>query len=488
MFTSVAAGTHTVTVKDANGCTKSGTITISQPSSLLSATATAGTIACNGGTTLVTVSAAGGTAPYTGEGTFTVSAGTYTYNVTDANGVINVVSVTVTQPNALSLALTSGTITSSAGVTFISANVTGGSAPYSYTIDNGTYQTSNLFNNVAAGVHHITIKDSKGCVVNDSINIPAFIVDSLVVNVTAGTISCNGGNAIVVVTATGGVAPYVGVGSFTMSAGVNTITVSDATGTTQTVNVTINQPTEINVVVNVRSAQVVSGGSTSIQINATGGSGNYRYSLDAGSSQTSNSFRGIVAGTHTVSVVDQNGCVKMASFIVTEIKTTVGLSISLIKRTNVSCIGAKNGSITVGAAGGTAPYSYTLNGIDYNTDGKFKNLAPGTYRVTVKDFNGNIAVLGVTILEGQKKCGTRTNNLSINVYPNPSVSTFKVDISSEEVGEATLQVYDVLGKMVHQEKGQSDKLYNFGLNFKPGFYIVKVIQADKFVTTKIIKQ
>ncbi|MCX6294191.1 MAG: T9SS type A sorting domain-containing protein, partial [Sphingobacteriales bacterium] len=74
------------------------------------------------------------------------------------------------------------------------------------------------------------------------------------------------------------------------------------------------------------------------------------------------------------------------------------------------------------------------------------------------------------------------------VYPNPSVSTFKVDISSEEVGEVTLQVFDVLGKIVYQEKGQSDKLYNFGLNFKPGFYVVKVIQANKCVTSKIIKQ
>jgi hypothetical protein len=178
----------------------------------------------------------------------------------------------------------------------------------------------------------------------------------------------------------------------------------------------------------------------------------------------------------------------MASFIVTEMNSTVGLSVSLISRSNVTCIGANNGLIAVGAAGGKAPYSYTLNGISYNLDGKFTNLLPGTYRTAVKDFNGDTAELVVTILDGQKKCGTRTNHLSVNVYPNPSVSTFKVDISSEEVGEVTLQVYDVLGKMVHQEKGQANKLYNFGLNFRPGIYIVKVIQANTTTTTKIIKQ
>jgi hypothetical protein len=475
-------------VKDANGCTKSGTITITQPSSLLNATANSATIACNGGTTIITISAAGGTAPYTGTGSYTVTAGTYTYNVTDANGVVDVVSVTVTQPDALSVSLSAGTIASSGGTTFISANVTGGTAPYSYTLDNGTYQISNMFNNVIAGIHHVTIKDSKGCVVNDTINIAAFIVDSLVVNVTTGTISCNGGTAIVVVSATGGVAPYIGVGSFTMSAGLNIISVSDASGTTKTVNVTISQPSEINVVVNVRNAQIAFGENTSIQITATGGAGNYRYSCDGGPFQTSNYFRRIGAGTHTVSVVDQNGCVKMATFVVAEINANIELSVSLITLTNATCIGSKNGKIKVGAAGGIAPYTYSINGNDFNSTGFFANLAPGSYRATVKDFNGNTSELGITILDGKERCETYKGTLSVNVYPNPSVSTFKLDIASAQVSEITLQVFDVLGKMVHQEKGQSDKLYNFGLNFKPGFYVVKVIQANKCVTTKIIKQ
>ena len=488
MFTTVAAGTHTVTVKDANGCTQIETISITQPSSLLNATATAGIIACNGGTTTVTVSAAGGTAPYTGTGTFTVSAGTYTYNVTDANGVVDLVSVTVSQPSSILVELTSGNITSAGGTTFISANVTGGSAPYSYTLDNGTYQTTNLFNNVIAGTHIVTVKDSKGCVANRTITIAAYNVDSMVVSINTGTISCNGGTAIVNVTATGGVAPYIGVGSYTMSAGLSTITVIDAAGTTQTYSITLTQPSEIDVIVSVRNTEVVSGGKTSIKITATGGTGTYRYSVDGGAFQTTNSFRGIGAGTHVVSVVDQNGCVKMASFIVTEINANVGLSISLINRSNVICIGANNGSITVGAAGGRAPYSYTLNGIDYNSDGKFTNLAPGTYRATVKDFNGNIAELEVTILDGKKRCGTYTNSLNVNVYPNPSVSNFKTTVSTEKVGEITLQVFDVLGKMIHQEKGQSDKLYDFGSNFKAGIYIVKVTQANNSTTTKIIKQ
>ncbi|MFM7902453.1 MAG: lamin tail domain-containing protein, partial [Bacteroidota bacterium] len=62
----------------------------------LSASSTAGTIACFGGTTSVTVSATGGTAPYTGTGTFTVTAGTYSYTVTDNAGATATTSITVT--------------------------------------------------------------------------------------------------------------------------------------------------------------------------------------------------------------------------------------------------------------------------------------------------------------------------------------------------------------------------------------------------------
>src|SRR5512133_2702947 len=60
----VQAGTHNYTVTDANGCTATTSVIISEPT-LLTASAAAGTIACNGGSTTVTVSAAGRTPPYT---------------------------------------------------------------------------------------------------------------------------------------------------------------------------------------------------------------------------------------------------------------------------------------------------------------------------------------------------------------------------------------------------------------------------------------
>ncbi|MFM7218156.1 MAG: hypothetical protein ACKO1U_09075, partial [Bacteroidota bacterium] len=68
----------------------------------VNASATPGTISCFGGSTTVTVNASGGTPPYSGTGTFTVSAGSYSYTVTDAKGFTASVSGNITQPAALS--------------------------------------------------------------------------------------------------------------------------------------------------------------------------------------------------------------------------------------------------------------------------------------------------------------------------------------------------------------------------------------------------
>src|SRR4029078_11204289 len=103
------AGSYTFIVTDANGCTASAPVTINQPLAL-SASASAGTILCNGGSTTVTVSASGGTSPYSGTGTFTRTAGSYTLIVTDANGCTASASVNLTQPVLLQCSINSHTV------------------------------------------------------------------------------------------------------------------------------------------------------------------------------------------------------------------------------------------------------------------------------------------------------------------------------------------------------------------------------------------
>lgn len=93
-------GNYVVAITQQNGCISDFTYKITEPA-LLTASATGGTILCNGGTTTVTVSATGGTAPYNGTGTFTRPAGTYNFIVTDANGCTAISSAVITEPSPL---------------------------------------------------------------------------------------------------------------------------------------------------------------------------------------------------------------------------------------------------------------------------------------------------------------------------------------------------------------------------------------------------
>ncbi len=101
-LTGLVAGTYTVTITDAEGCTTTASVTITEPNALV-ADATATNITCMGCLSTVTVSATGGTPPYIGDGVFTESSGgTYAYTVEDANGCTFTANVEVLNVTGLS--------------------------------------------------------------------------------------------------------------------------------------------------------------------------------------------------------------------------------------------------------------------------------------------------------------------------------------------------------------------------------------------------
>ena len=57
----------------------------------------------------------------------------------------------------------------------------------------------------------------------------------------------------------------------------------------------------------------------------------------------------------------------------------------------VSCFGGSNGSINTTVQGGTPPFQYSLDGINFQSDDIFANLSTGNYTITVKDTNGNLS-------------------------------------------------------------------------------------------------
>ena len=133
---------------------------------------------------------------------------------------------------------------------------------------------------------------------------------------SVGTISCYQGSTTAVVSATGGVPPYSGTGSFSVIAGVRSFTIGDAAGASASVTVTVSEPTDVVGSVSFTPITVV-GGTTTVVVTATGGTGARTFSLDGSTYQSSSTFTGVTYGVHSVSVKDANNCTHDFNFTVT---------------------------------------------------------------------------------------------------------------------------------------------------------------------------
>jgi hypothetical protein len=123
---------------------------ISQPTQL-SASETHNPILCYGGTTTVNITASGGTPPYSGDGAHTgVSAGPFSFTVTDANGCSTVVSGNISQPTQL---VATSSVACSGGSAVVTVSASGGTPGYTGT---GTFSH-------ASGTYSYTVTDANGC-------------------------------------------------------------------------------------------------------------------------------------------------------------------------------------------------------------------------------------------------------------------------------------------------------------------------------------
>lgn len=497
-FTGVAAGSHTITLRDANGCTTVKSFSITQPS-VLTISAVPGTISCAGGTTSVTVTASGGTAPYTGTGTFTSrTAGTYSFTVRDAANASASATIVISEPTAITATLTAGIIYGTTGTTNLSVSAAGGTGAYTYSLNNGTYQTSNSFANVGAGTHNVRIKDANGCILTKTITLTATTTLPLAIGLTSGTIACKSGSTTVTVSASGGVSPYTGTGTFTVTAGTYTYTVRDAAGNSTAGSITLTQPDPVSMTLTAGTI-ATNGGTTSVTVTASGGSGSFTYKLGTGAYQTSNVFSGLAAGTYSISTKDSRDCSSTKSITITQ--PPLPFKLTLAASTNVTCRNRNDGTITVTGANGYPPYTYKRAGGSYQASNVFSNLAAGTYTITGKDSLGNTSAVTVTILGSNKACTGKMNatadeteslfavpeSVSVDVFPNPAHDYFQIRLSATPAKPAQVSVYDASGKRIQSFTYEQGSPLRIGQSWKAGIYFLQITQNGITQNRKLIK-
>jgi len=217
----LTAASYTVTVSSGNCPTVTTAVTISGASNLTASISSSTNVACyNGNDGQASVTASGGIPSYTyawspggGSGTTasSLTAGTYTVQVTDAGSCTVTTSVNITQPPSgiSASASVTATITCYGGNSGeITASSSGGAGSPTYQINNGGYGVSNIFSNLTAGTYTINAKDANGCVATTTATITQLGLMSATVN--SSNCSCNGGSdgSISISSPTGGSGTY----------------------------------------------------------------------------------------------------------------------------------------------------------------------------------------------------------------------------------------------------------------------------------------
>jgi len=399
----LAAGTHTVVIRDASTCTLVVIYNILNTGSPTASVTNAINVSCFGGSNgSFTVTPVGGTGPYTytltapfqtnGTGFFTgLPQGTYNITVRDQVGCITTTSVSLTQPTSVSLTTSSipvrcfGTATGTINV--VGA---GGTPTYSYNLNGGGYQTSPTFANVFSGIYSIQMMDGNGCSVTQTVNVAQ--PSALNIVVSSQNANCTTANGVASSTVTGGTGlityswtPTGGAAavSNSVAAGNYTITATDANGCiiTSPVLVGLNPggTATITSITNVNCNGACNGSMTAGMI---GGSAPFTYSWSPGG-QTNSTATNLCPGTYTCEITDFYGCKSTASGIITQPPVLN----AIMNSNNVKCFGTPTGTVTAAGTGGTLPYTYLWPQLP-STLSSVSNVPIGTYTCIITDLNG----------------------------------------------------------------------------------------------------
>ncbi len=413
----------------------------------------------------------------------------------------------------------------------LSGSVTGGTAPYMYTVNSGlNYDPTAivfgpsaipLYSPVAPGYYAYSVTDSAGCMaIAARLSVNPLTQTAVLLGAAPAppvTQVCYGSTKTITTIPIGGAAPYTyslnanGVSGpfvasasryFNVPAGTYYITVKDNIGCTYTTNtISITQPSAgISFTTSIGGQACVTLGG--ITVTATGGYGGYSYCdgySDDGviSYQPGNVFSGLGYNSYTVTVKDQDGCAATPAVV----KFTPLTTSAIIASNNPICPGGST-SINTVPSGGTPPYSYRLDGSAYvPSNSRYFNVTAGEHFITVKDnvsctyTPAPITINTVSCTSGLAAGGAEEVMqktalplmFAAHVSPNPAQSTFHLQMQSSSREDVELIVTNMLGVKVYEGKGGIGDAYEFGSGFTGGMYILQVRQGNEVHTVKLVK-
>lgn len=445
IFSNLSAGNYTVNVMDNGGCIASTNIVLIEPDPITASfTPSATTLDCFGDQnasitisnvtggqgidyiyTLNTIAPSPSTSgPQTANVFNNLGAGTYTITISDGNECVMTSSnIVIDEPTPINTSLVASTTQTCLTDATLTLTATGGTGTYSYSNDSsfntvlGTFSTNVTFS-VTPGSYQYYVRDANGCTSNISneITIESLPDLTILLDSTNPTINCAGDtNGNIIATAQGGLGDYVYTlqdafgndltatqntpGMFTdLIAGTYVVSVESGDCLEVSNPITITEPSaplQANFTVNDVTCSGNNDGE--LQIDAFGGTGTISYAISPQLNQffQTDTFSNLTPGNYVVIVQDELGCFITFNFDIIDPEPVL-LSIvpdSLLEET---CEGEANGEFSIDVAGGTLPYSVSIDSYDgpyitgtaNQTIFDFTNLNGGDHLVYVRDAQG----------------------------------------------------------------------------------------------------
>jgi hypothetical protein len=412
----LCAGNYSVTITDFLGCSFIQNITITQPD-ILTVSVTGISANCSGSCDgQATATPTGGTAAYsylwsTGATTPTITAlcaGTYSVIITDFKGCTTTGNVIIGDGVAITAAIT--TVDANCGLCDGSITVTGGGGsggPYNYQWS-PVGQTSTTINNLCPGAYQVAITDNLLCEMQ--FNILVNNINGPTITTLADSVTCFGFcDGLAYTNVTAGTSPFIfqwdDLGppglttndtALTLCAGLYNVVVQDSLGCITVDSVTVFEPQELlaNLTLTEPSCPGFCDGTATVT--PTGGIGIIQVLWGINSAnQTTTTATNLCAGTHIVTLTDDNGCTTTDSIIISD-PTPITITAS---PTPPTCFGDCDGTAIANASGGNPGYQYSWSPAPLPNNSLIGGLCSGQYFVTVTDNNNCTANDTVQVID-----------------------------------------------------------------------------------------
>ena len=513
-FTGLLAGTYTITTTDdITNCTSNESVIVSEPTQLLDFTFTTTPLTCTSDAS-ANVTATGGWGSYEyqlSETTLGIvyaysntssfnpitSAGDYTISVRDANGCI--VTKTFNIPAAVAPTVSLDAVTdlcyNAAGVSLI-ASVSGGIAPFVYSLNGAANQNSAQFDNLTPGNYTVIVTDSYGCTATSA---TVTIAPELIATATlTKDLDCTvSPDAIIDVTIAGGYATYTYTVSFnsgaasapvnvsgsaftytTSNAGTYLFTITDSENCVdQTAVITVNPIVLPTGTANATDVSCNGGNDGSVQIIPADGLAPYAISFNGSAFTNQTLYSSLAANTYSYIVRDSKSCEFSGTVVVNEpaaISADAELTVDNACDASNNDIGGTISAINV--SGGVAPYVYSVDGIDFsNTTGVFSGLGAGTYTISIRDANNCIITRSTTVstltpptdisfVATAPNCPTQTSNVTLTTTGGSGTITYEI-IAPLAVSNGTNNVFTNLAPDTYTFRITDDKGCTYTENY-----------------------